>query len=162
MKDKPLVSIIIPTRNRKEKLIRLIESVSNSNYPKSNLEIVVVDDNSTDGTYKEVKRNFPELRIIHNEKRLLLAGSRNAGIRSCRGEYIFLIDDDNIVDKNCILELIQTMESSYNSLLGIVAPFMYYYKHQNRIWCANVKINMITSITSFQIEIKLTKENLVA
>jgi GT2 family glycosyltransferase len=157
MNDKPLVSIVIPTYNRKEKLIRLIESVLSSNYPKDKLEIIVVDDASTDGTYEEVKRNFPEVRIIHNEKELLLACSRNAGIRSCRGDYIFLIDDDNVVDKNCILELVEAMENSSNSPLGIVAPFMYYYKHPNRIWCAGVKMNMITSITSFPNRDKIDK-----
>jgi len=147
MKDFPLVSIVIPTHNRKRKLIRLINSILKSNYPKDRLEIIVVDDASTDGTYEEVKKRYPNVKIIRNERELLLAGSRNVGIRHSRGEYIFLIDDDNIIDKNCINELIRVMEK--HSLIGIIAPIMYYYKQPNRIWCAGIRRSMTTSLTTF-------------
>ncbi|MCC6018823.1 MAG: glycosyltransferase [Candidatus Verstraetearchaeota archaeon] len=50
----PLVSVVIPTHNRKEKLIRPLEFTLNSNYPKNMLEIIVVDNASTDGTYEKV------------------------------------------------------------------------------------------------------------
>ena len=145
IEEDPLVSVIIPTHNRKNKLIRLIDSILQSNYPKEKLEIIVVDDASTDGTYKEIKKKFPEVKIIRNEKELFPAGSRNVGIKNAKGEYIFLIDDDNIVDKNCILELIKTFKS--NQKMGVVAPIMYYLKVPNRIWCAGIGRSMITSLT---------------
>jgi len=145
MNDLPFVSVVIPTYNRKDKLIRLIKSILQSNYPKEKLDIIVVDDASTDGTYEEVRKKFSEVKIIRNEKELFLAGSRNVGIRNAKGEFIFLIDDDNIVDENCILELVRTFGS--NQKIGIVAPIMYYLKTPNRIWCSGIERSMITSLT---------------
>jgi|Deesub1362A_J573_1020465.scaffolds.fasta_scaffold00662_15 hypothetical protein len=144
-KGYPLVSVVIPTYNRKEKLIRLINSIFNSDYPKERLEIIVVDDESTDGTYEEVKKNFPEIKIVRNDKKKFLAGSRNVGIKNSNGKYIFLIDDDNIVDKSCIFQLVKILE--IYPKIGVIAPVMYYYKQPNRIWCAGVRRNMITSLT---------------
>lgn len=54
----PLISVVIPTYNRKEKLIRLLGSILRSDYPDNKIEIIVVDDASIDGTYKEVRRRF--------------------------------------------------------------------------------------------------------
>ena len=147
MKSDPLVSIVIPTYNRKEKLTRLIKSILNNNYPRDKIEVIVVDDASTDGTYEEIKKSFPEVKVIKNQKELFLAASRNVGIKNSKGKYIFLIDDDNIVDKDCILELVKVMENNYNPPIGIVAPIMYYLKQPNRIWCAGVKRSKITSLT---------------
>ncbi|AIY89555.1 Glycosyl transferase [Geoglobus acetivorans] len=145
MNDLPLVSVVIPTHNRKEKLIRLIESILRSSYPKEKLEIVVVDDASTDGTYEEIKKKFPDVKVVRNERELYLAGSRNVGIRHASGRHILLVDDDNVVDENCIFELVRTLQS--DGKIGIVAPIMYYLKQPNRIWCASVRRNMITSLT---------------
>ena len=145
MNDLPFVSVVIPTYNRKDKLIRLIKSILQSNYPREKLEIIVVDDASTDGTYKEVRKKFSEVNIIRNEKELFPAGSRNVGIRNAKGEFIFLIDDDNIIDKNCILKLVRTFKS--NQKIGIAAPIMYYLKAPNRIWCSGIERCMITSLT---------------
>jgi len=141
-----LVSVIIPTHNRKEKLIRLVESIVNSSYPKEKLEIIVVDDASTDGTYKEIKRKFPEVKVIRNERELFLANSRNIGIKNSSGKYIFFIDDDNVVDRNCIFELIKTLENDQK--IGIAAPTMYYYKQPRRIWCTGIKRSKISSLTT--------------
>lgn len=149
----PFISIIIPTRNRKKKLIRLINSILNSNYPKNKMEIIIVDDASTDGTSAyllQTFKNFIEngkLKIIRNEKNVLLAASRNMAIEEATGDYILLIDDDNIIDKDCIKNLIDTF--SLNERVGVVLPIMYYYRDKKRVWCAGVKRNMITSITRF-------------
>lgn len=147
MENKPLFSVVIPTYNRKERLIRLLDSILESNYSKDKLEIIVVDDTSTDGTYTEVKKRFPEVRIVRNKRELYLASSRNVGIKNAKAEYIFIIDDDNIVDKNCISELVKVFSSDLS--IGIVAPIMYYLKQPNRVWCAGIKRNMVTSLTIF-------------
>jgi glycosyltransferase involved in cell wall biosynthesis len=62
MKNFPLVSVVIPTHNRKEKLIRLIKSIFRSDFPKNRLEVIVVDDFSSDGTSKGVKKLFPNVK----------------------------------------------------------------------------------------------------
>jgi len=82
----PLVSIVIPTHNRKEKLTRPINSILQSNYPKDKLETIVVDDASTDGTYEEIRAKFHSgVKIIRNEREMLPAASRNIGIKMLMG-----------------------------------------------------------------------------
>jgi len=141
----PLVSIVIPTHNRKEKVIRLIKSILESSYPKERLEIIVVDDASTDGTYEHIKKLFPQVKIIRNREEKLLAESRNIGIRLSRGKYVFIIDDDNIVDKYTIRELVEFMEK--HPEVGVAGPIMYFLSDPTRIWCAGVKRDYWTTIT---------------
>ncbi len=143
--DEPLVSIIIPTHNRIEKLIRLISSILESDYPKDKLEIIVVDDASTDGTHEYIKKLFPQVKVIRNEEEKLLAESRNIGVRVSHGKYIFIIDDDNVVDKNALRELVEFMEK--HPEVGVAGPIMYFLSDPKRIWCAGVRRNYWTTIT---------------
>jgi GT2 family glycosyltransferase len=149
MMSHPFVSIVIPTYNRKEKLVRLINSILQSSYLKDKLEIIVVDDASNDGTFERIKTKLPKVKIMRSEKELFLAGSRNIGIKNARGDYIFLIDDDNVIDKDCISELINVIEKDFNQPIGIAAPIMYYLKQPNRIWCAGIERDMTTSLTKY-------------
>lgn len=147
MSNKPLVSVVIPTYNRKEKATRLINSILKSRYPKAKLEVIVVDDASTDGTTKELEHSFPQVQMIRNEKEQLLARSRNIGISNCNGKLIFLIDDDNVVEENTVSELVNAMNR--NTALGVAGPMMYYFDAPSRVWCGRVKRSTITSLTSF-------------
>jgi len=143
----PLVSVVIPTHNRKDKLIRLIYSVLQSNYPKNKLEIIVVDDASTDGTCAAILTRFQELisketlKIVSQKKNIFLAKARNIGMSFAKGKYIFFVDDDNILDKDCVLHLVDVMES--DSRIGVAGPLMFYYSCPNKIWCAGGKLNFI-------------------
>ena len=135
----PLVSVIIPTYNRKEKLIRLINSIKRSNYPQKRIEIIIVDDASTDSTTKIVKQLFPEVKIITNTNNLLVSKCRNIGIKNSKGDYLFLVDDDNILDKNTVRNLLVTFDAP--TRIGLVGPVTYYNKEKKRIWCAGGKTN---------------------
>ncbi|GHU20920.1 hypothetical protein FACS1894163_13920 [Spirochaetia bacterium] len=89
-----LVSAIIPTHNRLELLKKSIQSVLNQTYEE--IELIVVDDASTDGTkeYCLQKNNFIYLRIEPEKSR---GGNhtRNLGIKKAHGEYIAFLDDDD-------------------------------------------------------------------
>ncbi|MCQ6254492.1 glycosyltransferase family 2 protein [Methanocaldococcus sp.] len=148
MDKNPLVSVVIPTHNRKKQVERLINSILENTY--KNIEIIVVDDASTDGTYEYIKKNFDDLtnlKIVRNDKNLLLAGSRNKGINLSKGELIFLVDDDNVLDTKCIENLVKVIIS--DNKIGMVGPIMYYWKDKKRIWWAGTKRNMLTSRTYF-------------
>jgi len=143
--DEPLVSVIIPTYNRKMKLLRLLESIYESDYNKDRIEIIVIDDASTDGTSEEINKKFPGVITIRNQIELLPSASRNIGIMRTKGEFIFLIDDDNVVDRNCIKELLKTL--LHNEKIGFVGPVMYYHCNKERIMWAGAKRGKLTSIT---------------
>ena len=90
----PLISVITPTHNRAHLVARAIESVLNQTY--RNLELIVVDDASTDDT-KHVVESFHDRRVryvAHSENR---GGSaaRNTGLELSRGEYIAFLDSDD-------------------------------------------------------------------
>ncbi|MFC1801919.1 glycosyltransferase family 2 protein [Patescibacteria group bacterium] len=120
MKNKPLISVIIPTHNSEKKIPRAIESIINQTY--GNLEIIVVDDNSTDNT-KEVIEGFAKKdnRIKYyslpfdDPNRLSKTGrninagysARNYGIEKARGEWITFQDADDA-------SLLNRIEIQYN------------------------------------------------
>jgi len=94
MSREPLVSIIIPTYNRAKFLPRAVNSVLNQTF--KDFELIIVDDASTDNT-KDIIQGFkdPHIRYIkHNDNRGI-AGARNTGIKTSKGEYIAFLDDDD-------------------------------------------------------------------
>jgi GT2 family glycosyltransferase len=146
MTKSPLVSIIIPTHNRKDMVVRLIKSIMMSSY--KNIEIIVVDDASTDGTSEQIKKFFLQVNriyIVRNKVSLFAAGSRNVGTRKSTGEYIFYIDDDNVIDKYAIEKLVKYFEEDkYIGELGLVN---YSYSDKEKILWLFTGRNMLTSKT---------------
>lgn len=90
----PLVSVILPTYNRAFLLPRSINSVLNQTY--KNLELIVVDDNSTDNT-KEIVKGLKDKRIkyVQHKNNKGAAAARNTGINLSKGEYIAFQDSDD-------------------------------------------------------------------
>jgi glycosyltransferase involved in cell wall biosynthesis len=91
---KPLVSIIIPTHNRAKTLFRAIESCLIQTY--SELEVLVIDDGSSDETAYVVK-SFKDKRVRYflNKDNSGLAAVRNIGLRKAAGEFVAFLDDDD-------------------------------------------------------------------
>jgi glycosyltransferase involved in cell wall biosynthesis len=92
----PRVSVVIPTYNRRALLCEAIKSVLAQTY--RNLEVVIVDDGSTDGTGEAIRRlfgNHPEIRYFY-KKNGGAASAQNEGIRRARGEFIGLLGDDDL------------------------------------------------------------------
>lgn len=91
----PFISVIIPVYNR-ESFIRLaLDSVFSQSYPAERMEVIVVDDGSTDDTSDILKRCGRDIRYIRQENKGI-ASARNKGIRAARGEVITFLDADDI------------------------------------------------------------------
>jgi hypothetical protein len=103
-----LVSIIILNYNAGNLLLNCIESIKKSTY--ANLEILVIDNISSDNSQIKCKEEYPEIRLIQNEKNLGYCGGNNVGIKEAKGEFIVILNPDTIVEPNWINELI----SAYN------------------------------------------------
>lgn len=148
MKIKNLVSIVIPTHNRKLMLARLLNGLLQNDYKR--IEIIIINDVSTDGTLELLKKEYSRyknIKVITNKKNLYTAGSRNKGATLAKGDYIFFIDDDNVVTKNLISSLVYVMNNDYS--VGEVGPLMYYYKNKKKLFWARTQRNMITTKTNF-------------
>ncbi len=90
----PLVSVIITTYNRKNLLIKAVKSVLSQTYKR--IELIIVDDCSTDGTNELIKTIDDErVKCIHHTDNMGVHQSRNDGILNSNGEYIAFLDDDD-------------------------------------------------------------------
>jgi len=104
MNKESLVSVIILNYNAGKLLLDCIESIKKSDY--SNLEIIVVDNISSDNSQTICKEKFPDIKLIQNEKNFGYCEGNNIGIASAKGEFVIILNPDTIVDKNWIKELI--------------------------------------------------------
>jgi len=95
----PLVSVVIPTYNRKELLVRAVESVLGQTYKK--LELLVVDDGSTDGTESHIAEFRKDNRFHYSyQENQGQSAARNLGISQASGEIISFLDSDNYWKKD--------------------------------------------------------------
>jgi glycosyltransferase involved in cell wall biosynthesis len=90
------ISVVLPTRNRADRLMRAVGSVLGQRHER--LELLVVDDGSTDGTRDRLEGvDDPRLRVLGTNARGV-AGARNAAMAAARGSIIAYLDDDNLMD----------------------------------------------------------------
>jgi len=108
MNESPLVSVIVLNYNAGDLLLNCIDSLKKSTY--ANLEILVVDNISSDESQRKCKEKFPDIKLIQNEKNLGYCGGNNIGIKEAKGEFIVILNPDTIVEPNCVKELILAHE----------------------------------------------------
>jgi glycosyltransferase involved in cell wall biosynthesis len=97
---KPLVSIIVPTKNSSEFLDQCLESIKNQTY--KNIELIVVDNNSTDNT-KEIANRYTKLVFNKGPER---SSQRNFGAKKSKGKYLLFIDSDMILTPKVVEECV--------------------------------------------------------
>ena len=103
------ISVIVVNYNTKKLLQNCLKSVFDK-VKNIGFEVWVVDNASSDGSVEMVKKEFPEVKIITNEKNLGFAKANNQAIKKVEGKYIFLLNPDTVIlDKN-LEKLIQFME----------------------------------------------------
>ncbi|MCE5258559.1 MAG: glycosyltransferase [Chloroflexi bacterium] len=100
-----LVSLVIPTYNRAAVLKCCLESSASQTYPE--LEIIVVDDCSSDGTSELVRTCFPQVIYICQQRNAGPAAARNRGIHVAQGEIVAFTDDDCVLPDDYIARLVQ-------------------------------------------------------
>ena len=86
------LSVIIPTYNRADLLIRALKSVENQTQPAD--EVIIVDDGSTDNTQELLLRNFPQFQAL-SQPRKGVSAARNLGISNAKNQWIAFLDSDD-------------------------------------------------------------------
>jgi len=139
--DFPLVSIIVPNWNGKDDVLECLYSVRKQEYPKDKLEIIIIDNGSTDGSQKEIKNTIAKmqkekwvhLELIENKINLGSSIARNQGIRASYGKskYVWMLDNDIVADPNALKELVELGEK-YREI-GILGSVNYYYNNPEEI-----------------------------
>jgi GT2 family glycosyltransferase len=117
----PKVSVIVLNYNGRKYLKECLDSVLRTDY--YNLEVIVVDNASDDGSPEFVKKHYPQVTLIENEKNLGFCEGNNIGIRKATGEIIILLNNDTIVDSKWIKEILKKAE---DPKVGIVGCRLYF------------------------------------
>ena len=126
------VSIIIPCYNCAKYLKLAINSALNQTY--KNIEVIVVNDGSTDNT-EEIVKSISDSRLVYiKQENKGTAGARNTGIKHSTGDYIYPLDCDDTIDSTLIQSLVDNIEND-NTILAVTARFVDINLNQiGRIW----------------------------
>lgn len=125
-----LVSVIIPVYNREKTVLRAIDSVLSQTY--KNVEIIVIDDGSTDNTENVINKIESEkIRYLKNEVNKGVAYSRNNGLKNAQGEYIAFLDSDDYWYPFHLKECIEAIEKNEYSICSSLWDENYYGKAYN-------------------------------
>lgn len=116
MNDQPLVTVNILSFNRKDELRNTLTKVYEQDY--KNIEVIVVDNASRDGSAEMVKKEFPSVQLIQMDKNIGIAGW-NEGFKAAKGEYVLVLDDDSYPLDATIRDGVDKFKS--NEKTGIVA-----------------------------------------
>jgi len=96
----PLLSILVLNYNGKHLLPDCLNSISNQNF--NDYELVIIDNNSGDGSATYIKENFPKAKLIENPENFGFAKGNNIGIKACKGEWIFFLNNDTVLEQDCL------------------------------------------------------------
>jgi GT2 family glycosyltransferase len=108
MSSKKKVSIVIPNWNGKHFLAGCLDSIARQTY--ENVEVIIVDNGSQDGSVSYVRENYPEVRLITFDRNTGFSPAVNAGIRESQAPFIALLNNDTIVDPKWVEELVHALE----------------------------------------------------
>lgn len=116
-----VVSIIIPVYNVEKYLRESLDSICNQSY--QNIEIIIVNDGSTDSSYeicKEYEKKYYKIKLI-NQSNQGLSGARNVGLMNATGKYIYFFDSDDVLAQSAIEEMTCFMEHNNLDIVMIEA-----------------------------------------
>ncbi len=131
----PKVSIIVLNWNGRQDTIECINSLKAITY--SNYTIVLVDNGSTDGSQTLLRERFPDIDLIQNGQNLGYAGGNNVGMRHALdkgADYIVLLNNDTIVDKNFVTALVTAAEADKTA--GMLCSKIYFHDRPDILWYA--------------------------
>lgn len=139
MESARLVYAVILAWNHVEDTIECIESLLKSEY--KSLQLVLVDNASTDHTTEIIREKYPSVEILCSEKNLGVGGGYNLGMEYAlnkKADYILIANNDIAVDPGMIRSLVKDLDD--NPQAGIGMPKIYhYYGARNRLWCIGAR-----------------------
>jgi len=109
---RPILSIVLPVYNVSEYVEKCIRSVYAQSLDINTYEVIVVNDGATDNSLEiceKLQIEFPMLKIISQENRGL-SGARNTGLLNCVGEYVWFVDSDDWIERDCLTNILNSLK----------------------------------------------------
>lgn len=116
-----MLSIIIVNYNAKKFLYQCLKSIENADKPDF-YEIIIVDNDSRDGSNAMIKQDFPYIRLIENSENIGFSKACNQGIRIAKGEFILLLNPDTLIYKESLIRPLEFMRLRND--VGVVSCFV--------------------------------------
>lgn len=143
------ISIIIPTYNRADSLDITIKSFIEQNFPKEDLELIIVDNNSSDNTkqviYEWIKKSDININYLF-EARQGVHYARNTASLVAKGELLYFTDDDMLADPNLLKELVKVFENSENNIGSATGKVLPKWEILPPKWILKYCVNGILSL----------------
>jgi hypothetical protein len=121
------VSIIIVSYNNKKLLQDCLQSVID-NTKEVSYEIIIVDNNSTDGSQDMLRELYPGVTLLCNEENIGFSRANNQGYKRSSGEYLLFLNSDTLIQENAVQKM--TMHLKENPAVGILGPKILDVRHQ--------------------------------
>lgn len=137
------VSIIAVNWSAKEKINDLLNSLKKLNYPKNKLEIIVVDNHSTDGSNRLIKKYHPKVRLIRLKDNIGYGPALNIGIKRASGNYMFISNNDLCFHPDSIKILVRYIQK--HPEIGILGGKIISSTNQTKVASGYQKFNYLTS-----------------
>ena len=137
------VCVIVTVWNQVDKTLNCLESVFAQDY--AAVDVVVVNNGSTDDTVAQITRRFPRVTLLNLPENLGPTGGYNIGFRhglAADYPYLFLLNNDTLLAPDCIRLLVEGLESAPD--VGLVMPKIYYADDPQRIWSVGGRRNPLT------------------
>lgn len=131
----PIISASITNWNGKDYCLDCLKSISKLNYPRKLLDVMVVDNASSDGSVEAIKKKYPWVRVFLQNKNIGFTAGMNVGLRNARGKYTLILNNDEILEKDSVLELVKAAETSNKiAMAGAKVYSMDYPKQIQCMW----------------------------
>jgi GT2 family glycosyltransferase len=125
------VAVVVLSWNQLPLTLECVDSVLRSDYP--SLEVILVDNGSSDGTFEYFSRNFPQVTVILNDLNKGFAKGCNQGVELALGrgaDYVFLLNNDAIVEGGTISTLVDAMQGDPSIAIAGPSIFEFYNRHK--------------------------------
>ncbi len=133
MNPVPTVSVVIVSWKVKRYLLNCLKSIYASDYP-GKIEIIVVDNNSKDGTIEAISKTYPNVKLIASKENLGFARGNNLGFKEAKGDYIYILNPDTLIPKNNISILADYLTTHPD--VGMTGPKVLFEDGSIQLTCA--------------------------
>jgi GT2 family glycosyltransferase len=124
------ISIVGLSYNGKDIVSEMIKSIYDSSLSKEELEIIIIDNASTDGTPDIIRKNFPAVKVIARNKNIG-SGAHNDALKIAKGEYLLFTDSDMKFEKDCLKNFYITANHLGENI--ILCPTLYEYNNNTKL-----------------------------
>ncbi len=122
--DSPSISTIIVNYNGCQYLDDCLSSLARQTC--QDFETILVDNGSSDGSVHFIQENYPEVRLIKNETNRGFCGGNNDGISAARGDFVFLLNNDTVIDPECMTILSEGLKELPSDCLGVFPKVLFH------------------------------------